>query len=147
MTPTELNRQLYNDAYKDCVAAIRSSSDNYDRNLITISSAFIAVPFALIRQAGGNKPLVGPINLYLAEGAFLLTILLVLLSFQLSAKVNRVRIFVLKSYYLDQDDKALTKETKWSSCLTVVNAGSGLTFFIAVILTAVFVYRNLGRFQ
>jgi hypothetical protein len=147
LSPEERNRQLYSEARKDCIAAIRNSSENYDRNLITISSAFIAIPFALIRQVSGGKALMGATNFYFAAAFFLLTILLVVGSFQLGAKVNRCEIPRLRKYYIDGDNSALENTTGWSKSLAATNIASGLSFVTAILLTAIFVYRNLQRFQ
>ena len=142
----EANRQLYSDAYKECVAVIRASTDNYDKTLITIASAFLAVPIALVRQVTTTKPLAGSGTFYLASGFFVLTILCVLMSFQLGNKVQRCRFVDLKEYYLDEIDEALNRKSIWSSVLSGVNFLSGLLFFAGVSFTVLFVYRNLGRF-
>jgi hypothetical protein len=147
MPPSERDRQAYSDAYKECVATIRSSSDNYDRTLITIASAFLALPVALIRQISTTRPLEHS-RLYLsATAGFVLTILSVLFSYQLGNKVQRCRLVDIKEYYLDGADEALDRKSLWSRGLSITNAVSGVFFVVAIMLTVVFIYLNLGSFQ
>jgi hypothetical protein len=144
----EIRRKLYDDCHKECVSAIRNSMEAYDRNLITISSAFIAVPAALIRQIEGiQQKLIGPINFYFALGCFVLTIVSVIASYMLSSKTLYIRIQDAQDYYLNQIESALNRKSRWSQSLTIVNVMSGIFFLCAIVLTAIFVFRNLGRFN
>jgi hypothetical protein len=145
--PTDLNRQMYSEAHKECVAVIRSSTENYDKNLITISSAFLAIPIALVRQVSATKPLVGSPIFYVASVCFVATILFVLISYQMGSKVQRCRMNDLKEYYLDEKDEAFNRKSSWSRWLAIVNTMSGLCFLSAVIFTVIFVHMNLGKFQ
>jgi hypothetical protein len=147
MAPTDRDRQAYSDGYKECVATIRNSSDNYDRNLITIAIAFLALPIALIRQVSATKPFLHPVLYLLAAVSFVGTILSVLLSYQLGNKVQRCRLADLKDYYLDGLDAAFDRKSFWSRALTLVSVVSGILFFTAIVLTVTFIYRNLGSFQ
>jgi hypothetical protein len=144
----EIRRKLYDDCYKECVSTIRNSTEAYDRNLITISSAFIAVPVALIHQIEGvSYKLRGSINFYFALSCFVLTITSVLASYMLSAKTLNQRIYDAHDYYINQIEGAFNRKSSWSRVLSVVNVLSGLFFFSAIVLTAIFIYRNIGEFH
>lgn len=142
---TENDRKLYDSAYKECVAAIRNSIDAYDKNLITISSAFLALPVALFHQPS-IRTLVGSADLYLAMGGFVATILCVIVSFSVSTKVQRCRLKDIDDYYLQGKEEAFNRNSYWSTFLTVLNVLSGAFFFAAALLIAIFTYRNLGSF-
>jgi hypothetical protein len=148
MNDDEVRRKLYDDCYKDCVSTIRSSTEAYDRNLIAISSAFILVPASLVRQISGPQHrLVGPVNFYAALGCFVFTITCVIASYMLSVKALHCRINDAHDYYINQIESAFNRNTIWSRTLSVVNVISGLAFFCGIFLTALFIYRNLGRFN
>lgn len=142
----DVRTQLHGEAYKECVGSIRSSMEAYDRNLITISSAFVALPVTFLRQLIGNKKFTGPINFYSSLGCFVITILIVTASFLLSAHVLTCELKNINDYYLHNDEDALDRKSWKKNLLSMFNISSGIVFGVGVLLMAVFLYRNIRSF-
>jgi hypothetical protein len=126
-------------------ASARAMSGDYDRALLTLSSAFLGGSLALTNQivkldVAIDKPL-----LYFAWGFFALTIVLTLSGFLHSLfYIERLRS-AAERYYIKQDESAWDVSVRATRVAMRYNVSSGVCFGIGVALLAAFIAINVNR--
>ncbi len=137
MTPEECNKER-DDAY----ATANKDQAEYDKQLLTLSSGFLAVSLAFIKDV---VPLGTAIHLNFLNWSFILLascIVLVLSSYQFSIR----GLLKAKTYWearaRGENPKFPGLHAKW---IGVVNCICGMLFVVAVGLTVYFVISNVNR--
>ena len=129
----------------------------YDKQLLTLSSAFLAVSLAFIKDVVPVKQAIHLWSLYAAFILVALCIFLVLFSLQFSIEGNEIvkRYWDLKLSFLEdsdgsdeaKQDEALTgvrqRIIKHAHCVKVINRLSGVLFVLGIISIVGFVISNL----
>lgn len=121
-----------------------SNSENYDKAVISLSTAFLGFSLAFLKdlvpiQRADWLPLLYG-SWFALAGAVLATIV----SFWVSQRGIDVQLRKAEDYYLRDDQSALTKSriakaTEW------VNVASGALFILGLVLTTAFVILNFER--
>ena len=80
--------------------------------------------------------------LYSSWVLFVLAIITVIVSFICSQWGITKQLDIAERYYIEDDDKALNEENKWTAITEGLNITSGAFFIFAVIITTAFVWLN-----
>ncbi len=137
--------ELY-DKHRDKVSEdIKSGTESFDKYMLTFSSGALALSLAFIKDAVPLKSAVWIASLIGSWTAFVLCIVVTLLSFQFSIKALEQTIPALGEYYLEGKQDAFNRHLK-SFCSRAVDwctVGQILFFALGVIFTMTFVIANV----
>jgi hypothetical protein len=137
----KLRDELYKATRAELLAQQSSNTEAYDKAVLTISAAFLAVSLAFIKDPGFGG-IHSPALLVSSWGAFAFAIIACVLSFQLSNFAIEQQLDLADRYYKQGDESAIAK-TRSSKLNDYLNRASGLFLVMGVILTIVFVSINL----
>jgi hypothetical protein len=141
----EESHKLYADYRKDLLARQLSNSENFDRSILSLSSAILAVSVAFVRGQPQLPPPQFPALLWLSWVSFALAIIFTVISFMTSqAAIDRHLEFAAQ-YYLEQQENALGKSSAFASTTKWLARLSGVAFVAGVMLTISFATLNLPR--
>ncbi len=121
-----------------------SSSENFDKSILTYSSGGLAVSLAFLKDF---VPLSKASWTFLLYGSWLLFVTatgLTIISFLVSYKAQEQAVTFAEKYYMDGDESYLNKQTKLHYYIRWSNRISGGAFVLALIFTTFFVGLNLG---
>lgn len=122
--------------------AIRSSSDEYDKNILQLASALLALSISFIKDLIKPHDVQHYYSLYISWSAFGIAIIAVVMSFQFSIAAHKRHLQRIDAYYLNANKTALTEVSVWDRLLTFTNYVAGCSFFAGVCCTIYFVSRN-----
>lgn len=129
--------------------AANKDQAEYDKQLLTLSSGFLAVVLAFVKDIVPLKDVVCLACLYLALLALVLCILLVLISYQASSLIN-VR---LREYWEGRKSNAEIQNRhtvvafpeKLSKCVECLNRSSGIAFSLGILFLLIFFIVNINH--
>jgi hypothetical protein len=124
--------------------AIRSSSDEYDKNLLKLSTVFLGLSLTFMKDIVHVDKLTHIYSLYTSWCLFALTILAVIVSFQLSLQANVKHLATLDEYYLNENLSALSRSNKWNTAVIIANLSAGTFFILGIASSVYFVIFNFG---
>src|SRR5437667_6147582 len=137
----ELYDQHRDKAWED----IKSGTENFDKYMLTFSSGALGLSLAFIKDAFPLKGAVWIASLIGSWVAFVLCIVVTLLSFRFSIRALENTITALGEYYLRGDESAFNRHLK-SFCSRAVDwctVGQIIFFALGVIFTMTFVVANV----
>src|SRR5260370_30305412 len=139
----ERREKLYDEHRKQAWEALHSSTENFDKSILTLSSGALGLSLSFIKDIVPLGHAAWRLLLYLSWGFFGLCILLTVLSYQLGIRAQQEHLKNLPKYYLENDDKA-AKQKSWFwravEAFSLVSAGF---FAVGLIFTVVFCIKNL----
>ncbi|SEN09711.1 hypothetical protein SAMN02800694_2760 [Luteibacter sp. UNCMF331Sha3.1] len=142
----EEKRQIYAKFLEEHNRRETSTSDAYDRAILTFSTGALALSLTFI------KDLVPDFSQAAHKGALLAAWILWLLalmttigSFLVSLKAGRHEVRRANRYYLLEDNGALKEKNRWSSAIWILNPVAGSFFALGAIFMVYFVYTNLAE--
>lgn len=136
------NIEIYLEERKLLIEAQRVSSQQFDKHVLTLSSAFLSLSVAAIKYLFPQAIILKKEILIMSWMLFSASILSTLISFLSSQNAYKRQIQITEDYYIRQDEKALGAKNKWSTFTTILNYCSILFFIIAVVTTIYFVSIN-----
>lgn len=142
--PTPEKRQLLAETRADLLSRQLSNAENYDKAVLTLSTAFLGISFAFLKDF---VPIDRAVWLCLLYGSWVVltgSVMSTIISFWLSQRAIDVQLRKAEDYYLRDDQCALNK-SRVATATDWVNAVSGVLFVLGVSLTTVFVIVNLER--
>ena len=135
-------QRLYERTRDELAATARSTSESYDRALLTLSSAFLGGSLAFVGQIVDLSTASAKWLLYLAWLLFALTMILTLASFIYGLHTLQPLRDAAERYYIRQDQEAW----KVSECVQRVVlryvVACGVSFLLGVVLLGAFVVIN-----
>jgi hypothetical protein len=134
--------QLHESKRTELIAQQSSNSEAYDKAVLTLSSAFLGISLAFIKDFAGDTPLGCTWLLVVSWGAFGFAIIAAVASFQVGNKAIEIQLERAERYYIQRDETAHSK-TRFAQWVDYVNWASGSLFVLGVFLTIVFVSINL----
>jgi len=137
--------QLHSEHSSLAREAIRSSSDEYDKNLLKLSTVFLGLSLSFMKDIVHPQYLTHVYSLYASWCLFALTVLAVVASFQISLRANLLHLSTLDDYYLSQDSSALNRSNAWNTAVAIVNLAAGAFFVLAIAFSVYFVIANFRR--
>jgi hypothetical protein len=124
---------------------INTSSDEFDKSLLTFSSGALGLSLAFIKDIVKLESAIALNWLYLSWAFLTSCIVLTIFSYRFSILAQRKHLDDLEKYYLKDDKTALNKKTVWSRALTICAWGGAIFFLAGVLATVVFVYLNVSQ--
>ena len=137
--------ELYVEHQKQTWADCQSASDEFDKSVLTYSSAGLGVSLAFIKDI---VPLARAVALPLLYGswiAFGVTILITIGSYWLSIHAQRTHLEHLRKYYLDKQPEYLNARNRAASWVGAFRWISGVCFLLAIAGTIVFSILNVAE--
>jgi hypothetical protein len=144
--PSEERRSLYDKYWAEAQSRQRSSSENFDKSILTYSSSGLAISLAFLKDfVPIGRIAVWPHLLYLSWVCFVLATGLTISSFLVSYRAQELSAEYAEEYLINGKDQFYNKKTWRDAYIKWSNVISGVAFVIALILTSVFVKFNLER--
>ncbi|WJD87049.1 hypothetical protein QRD25_18640 [Serratia marcescens] len=122
-----------------------SNTDNYDKNILTLSSAGLALSLTLLKDIVSKEGPVCVFFLYASWVLFGLAILSTISSFLISNKALVKQLAIAERYYLNGEPSALNEKNIWGQITSVVNWFSGGFFILAIISVILFGSFNFSK--
>jgi hypothetical protein len=145
--PTESEKRLaqYAERHNKAWDDIKSSTQDYDHNLLTFSSGALGLSLAFIKDIVPFGQAVWMRLLYASWIAFAMSILVTVASFQISIAAQKCHLVFLREYYLQGKQESFDKESFWSKMLDYCTFVAGTLFLAGLICTVAFACKNVGR--
>lgn len=135
--------------YADFIAEIHkrevSSSENFDKSILTFSSAGLALSVGFLKDFIPIQLAEFSCSLYCSWILFTIATCSTMMSFLISGWALSDQKKLAYSYYIERNEEAFEKENKWNSITQVLNYLSGGAFICAMILTVLFISLNLEK--
>lgn len=146
MDELELNerKRLYERTKDELVHSQRSNSENFDKSILTLSSAGIGITVSFLSNIININEATLIVILFLSWFLFCAAIILTILSFVNSQRGIKLQLDYSEKYYLDCKEEYLTKENKFANRVENLNNWSARCFIGAIISLIVFVTINLS---
>lgn len=142
-TPDANRRELFDKYWAEAQTRQRSSSENYDKSILTYSSGGLAISLTFLKDIVPIKEAVHLSWLYFSWGCFVGATALTIVSFLLSYKAQELSLSFAEEYFINGKDEFCNKNCWQGSALNVFNILSGAMFVIALIATSIFVTLNM----
>jgi hypothetical protein len=141
---TAEKRRLLAETRADLLKRQLSNSENYDKAVLSLSTAFLGLSLAFLKDIVPTQQAEWHSLLYASWIVLTGAVLTTIVSFWVSQRGMDVQLEKAEDYYLRDVQAALTKSgiarvTEW------INAASGVLFILGVILTVAFVILNFQR--
>jgi hypothetical protein len=136
---------LYIEHQKQAWADCQSGSDEFDKSILTYSSAGLGLSVAFIKDIVPIANVIGLPLLYTSWRAFGVAILTTVFSFQLSVKTQQKHLEHLRKYYLERRPEYLDPPNWAASWVGYLKWVSGACFVIAIAGTIGFAIWNLNE--
>lgn len=118
------NRKYFREYRAELFDRERSNAESYDNNILKLSAVFLVFSLFFGDSLSGFEVFAW---VSLASSMFA-----VLVSFPMGNKVLREKCSQGEAYYIQDNDDAFHK-TKYETALNVINATSGMLFFLGVV--------------
>ena len=119
-----------------------SSSENFDKSVLTLSTSGLAVSLAFLKDFIPIGNAIFPCALYASWVLLTMATVITMLSFLASMRAQEFQQKVAEGYYLRREDPT-KKPNKWDRLVIWMNRASGASFIAGVSLTTLFVTINL----
>lgn len=136
------SKRLYELYRHELLARQRSNSEKYDAAILTLSTTFLGLSLAIIKEIVNIDGAKHVSLLYCSWALFCGAIVLTVLSFLVSQLAIDKQLDYAYNYYIKKLDEYRYNKSGFECALNVVNWGSGMFFIMAVLLTALFVAVN-----
>jgi len=137
-------RDLYDEHRRQTWQDIQSSTDNFDKNLLAVSSAALGFSVAFIKDIAHLPTAVWHPVLYASWICFAACIVITVFSFRLSVVVLNRHLGYLREYYENRKEEFLTKKSAAGHVLEGFTWAAAFFFLAGIICTMVFCIRNVG---
>ena len=144
--PTDEDKRLLEALTAEIRKRQVSSSENFDRYVLTLSSGGLAVSLGFLKDFLPIDRSLWPWALYTSWFMLTVATVVTMLSFLASEKAQSYQQEAGEAYYLRRDDKKINRN-QWDKVVHWMNSVSGVSFTLGVILTTLFVAINLQRAQ
>jgi hypothetical protein len=135
--------------YADHVAEINkrevSSSENFDKAVLTFSSAGLALSVGVLKDFVPIQGAAAPWTLYWSWALFTAATCATIISFLVSGRALEAQKRRAYAYYMQGDDDALKRGNTWDRGTKFLNYTSGGSFLLAMVLSVVFISINLEK--
>lgn len=137
-------KKVYANTREDLLQRSLSNSENMDKAILSLSSAFLGVSLGLIKNIVDISTSIHSVLLVSSWWLFAGAIILTLISFLMSQRAIKRQLVLAERYYLQDDNSALFGTNPFALATEYLNVGSAFVFILAVIASIVFISLNLG---
>ncbi len=138
-------RDLYDEHRRQTWQDIQSSTDNFDKNLLAVSSAALGFSLAFIKDFAHLPTAAWRPLLYTSWLCFAACIVITMFSFRLSVAALNEHLEYLREYYEKKNDEFLTKKSMAGKVLDVFTWLAAVLFLGGIICTMIFCIKNVGK--
>lgn len=142
--PSDEDKKLLADLTAEVRKRQLSSSENFDKSILTLSSGGLAVSLGFLKDFLPIDQSAWSWTLYTSWFALTMATVVTMLSFLASARAQEYQQSAAQAYYLEQDSSKLGGNP-WDKVVIWMNRAAGVGFISGVILTTLFVSINLER--
>lgn len=135
--------ELWDEHRKQAQEDIQSSTDSFDKNLLTVSSAALGFSIVFIKDIVPLNKAVWHSVLYASWLCFAACIVITVFSFQVSVAALRKHLEYLQQYYQEKDETFLNKKSLPEIVLKWFTWAAAVFFLAGIICTVVFCIKNL----
>lgn len=140
--PSDEERKLFADFIAETHKRELTSTDNFDKSVLTLSSAGLGLSLSFLKDFS-DQHVVWPWVLYGSWILFVLATLSTMLSFLFSCKALEKGRQNAHRAYLEGDQDAFEGKNPWNDWTIRLNYASATTFILALTLTIIFVITNV----
>jgi hypothetical protein len=138
-------RQRIYETQRDYILKCKiSNSENYDKSILSLSSAFLGATITFIDKVVPLATAWYRWSIEISWGLFIIAIISTLVSFQISQKALDFQLKQAEDYYIYFIDSALLAKNKYDGCNNVLVRISGCGFVSGVIMLALFIILNIS---
>ena len=141
------NIEIYQKYRDQLLQSLLSNSENYDRSILTLSTAALGLSISVIRDFVPVSKMICESLLYISWSFYAVSILATILSFVSSQWGIKRQLLYAEKYYLEEIETYLKKKNVFRSATTVLNHISGFAFIVGIILTVIFVSANVSNIR
>lgn len=134
---------LHMEYLKQAWTDIQTMSDEFDKNILTFSSAGLGLSIVFLKDIVPIPSATGLWLLFASWIAFGIAILVTIASFQVSIWAQKIHIENLRKYYIERRPEYLDPPNAVKSSLRLLTILSGLCFGLAVVGTITFAVENV----
>jgi hypothetical protein len=132
------NEKVYSLERSNLIKSEYHAADQFDKTLITLSTGSLYLSFYFVKDfESDNYCLLG-----IALSLFIISIIMVLLSFLLSERAFRKQLEILDKKY-DLDDKNYSEENIYSNLIKYLQTTSFVSLIFGMIFLTFFYFSNL----
>jgi hypothetical protein len=143
--PSDERRALFDKYWAEAQTRQRSSSENFDKSILTYSSGGLAISFTFLKDFVPVKEAVFLPLLYSSWLCFVASTALTIISFLISYKAQELSISFAEEYFINGKDEYCNKLTWHGTAVKWFNIFSGALFVIALVATSFFVKLNMDE--
>lgn len=143
--PSNRAEQLHDEHRRKVWEDLKSGTENFDKYLLTFSSGALGLSLAFIKDVVPIGQIVWIPSLFASWVAFLLCILVTLISFRISILAIEAMVPHLNEFYLNNKTEAFDKHREsWLTKAVEWCAWAGIILFVCgIFFTMMFVYANI----
>lgn len=145
MDPTENNQRIYERMRDELIISQRSNSDNFDKAILSLSSAGLGITIAFISNLIDLSKANLIIVLYLAWILFILAIISTVISFLVSQRGIDQQLVMAEQLYIYNKQVDQDRVTRISGWVNKLNILSAIAFIRALLLIIVFSITNIAK--
>ena len=143
-TPSKEAKDLYEKHAVQSWTDQQASSDAFDNNLLTFSSAALGLSLAFIKDIVPSGAVEWLGTLYASWIGFALCIVVTILSFQVAVQAQKAHQEKLRRYYLEGQEDVLRSKSVWEKAIPWLALSGAICFFMAIALTLTFAIHNMN---
>lgn len=147
-SPAEVSseiRKLHADFVGEIHKREISSSENFDKSILTFSSAGLALSIGFLKDFVPIQVATAPWALYGSWFLFSLATCATMGSFLISGVALAKQKDLAYKYYIESDEGAFSRVNFWDRLTRVMNYASGGAFLLAMVLSVAFISINLEK--
>jgi len=137
--------ELYDEHQRQTWQDIQSSTDNFDKNVLAVSSAALGFSLVFIKDFVHLPTATWRPVLYTSWLCFATCIVITVFSFRLSVAALNKHLEYLREYYEKQNEEFLTKKSATGKMLDVFTWVAATLFLGGIICTMIFCIKNVGK--
>ena len=139
----EEKKRIHASTRQDLLTRNLSNSEKYDNAILTLSTGFLAISLAFIKDIVPSDKSQYEVLLIISWCVFGASIVSTLVSFVLSQLAIKRQLEYAEKYYLEEKDEYLEKKNRPALWTEFVNYASGILFITGIAATICFVSLNI----
>jgi len=140
-----LNDLLYVEQQKQARLDFQTTSDDFDKNLLAVSSGALGLSLSFIKDIVPLDKALYLFVLYFSWCSFALAILITIASYLFALAALRTHLKILDEYYRDGEEATRTKANGFTKLVRATRYAAGGAFLLGLLLTLVFCIVNVSN--
>lgn len=145
--PSQEAKDLYAKHIAQAWTDQQASSDAFDNNLLSFSSAALGLSVAFVKDVVPLDSAEWLRILYSSWIAFASCILVTIASFQIAVRAQFAHQKTLADYYLKGDAKAIERTNPWTNALPFCAGIGSVCLLVGIVCTIIFASHNVSHYK